>query len=77
LPSSREKPFPRVALHREIQCQHCGAPTPGSATCELCFEAIGELRGLAADFGVPTRAPLIHAVVGRTLSRQGTSLRRS
>jgi len=76
LPLSRGEPI-RVELHREIQCMRCGEPTPGSATCELCFEAIGELRGLAADFGSSTLGPARHPVVTRPLAHQGSRRHRS
>jgi hypothetical protein len=76
MPMSRREPI-RVELHREIQCMRCGEPTPGPATCELCFEAIGELRGLAADFGISTLGPVRHPVVTRPLARQGSRRHRS
>ena len=42
---------------REVDCMRCGAPTSGRATCELCFEAITELRALALDEDDPSAAP--------------------
>jgi hypothetical protein len=49
----------------------CGAPTHGRASCELCFEAISELRALAADFETPKQTPIRHAP--RPLARQGSN----
>jgi hypothetical protein len=76
LPVERGEPFP-VEPHREVQCMRCGTPTPGTATCELCFEAIGELRALAADFGVSTLGPVRHLGLTRPLARQGSRRQRS
>jgi hypothetical protein len=42
-----------VDFPREVDCMRCGAPTMGRATCELCFEAITELRALAHDQDAP------------------------
>ena len=60
--------IPRVELQREVECMRCGAPTHGRATCELCFEAITELRSLAEDFSTPKPQPVPHAP--RPLARQ-------
>jgi len=46
-----------VDFPREVDCMRCGAPTSGRATCELCFEAITELRDLADDDHAPNGAP--------------------
>jgi hypothetical protein len=46
-----------VEFPREVDCMRCGAPTSGRATCELCFEAITELRDLAHDDDAPNDAP--------------------
>jgi hypothetical protein len=67
--------LPRVELQREIECMRCGAPTHGRATCELCFEAITELRSLAQDFDAPKPTPAPHAP--RPLARQGSRRTRS
>jgi hypothetical protein len=49
-----------VEFPREVDCMRCGAPTSGRATCELCFEAITELRSLALDHDAPVTAPFRH-----------------
>ena len=72
---SDDNGIPRVELRREIECMRCGAPTHGRATCELCFEAITELRSLAKDFDMPKPAPARHAP--RPLARQGSRRQRS
>jgi hypothetical protein len=56
-----------VDLPREVDCMRCGAPTSGLATCELCFEAITELRALAIDHDAPNTAPFRH--LPRSLAR--------
>ena len=38
-----------VTLARPVVCVRCGAETTGAATCVACFQALDELRGLAAD----------------------------
>jgi hypothetical protein len=68
---STENGIPRVELQRDVECMRCGAPTHGRATCELCFEAITELRSLAEDFYVPRPEPVPHAP--RPLARQGSN----
>jgi hypothetical protein len=68
---SKDNGLPRVGLQRDIECMRCGAPTHGRATCELCFEAISELRDLARDFDSPRPAPIRHAT--RPLARQGSN----
>jgi hypothetical protein len=47
-----------VDFPRELDCMRCGAPTSGRATCELCFEAITELRALAQDHDDPFHVPV-------------------
>ena len=68
---SAKNGIPRVELQRDVECMRCGAPTHGLATCELCFEAITELRTLAEDFYTPKPEPVPHAP--RPLARQGAS----
>jgi hypothetical protein len=46
-----------VDFPREVDCMRCGALTSGRATCELCFEAITELRALALDHDASDTAP--------------------
>lgn len=68
---SQDNGLPRVELERDVECMRCGAPTHGRATCELCFEAITELRALVKDFEKPKRTPTRHAP--RPLARQGSN----
>jgi hypothetical protein len=63
--------IPNVELQRDVECMRCGAPTHGRATCELCFEAITELRSLTEDFHAPKKKPVPHAP--RSLARQGSN----
>jgi hypothetical protein len=63
--------IPRVELQRDVECMRCGAATHGRATCELCFEAITELRSLAEEFWLPKPEPVAHAP--RPLARQGSN----
>lgn len=63
--------IPRVELQRDVECMRCGAPTHGRATCEVCFEAITELRSLAEDFWSPHPEPVPHAP--KPLARQGSN----
>jgi len=56
-----------VDFPREVDCMRCGAPTSGRATCELCFEAITELRSLAQDHDAPVTIPFEQ--IPRSLSR--------
>jgi hypothetical protein len=55
-----------VDLPRELGCMRCGAPTSGRATCELCFEAITELRALALDYDAPETGPFRPGIRSRT-----------
>jgi hypothetical protein len=72
---SKRNEIPSFELQRDIECMRCGAPTHGRATCELCFEAITELRDLVKDFETPKPAPARHAP--KPLARQGTRRQRS
>jgi hypothetical protein len=72
---STKNAIPNVELQRDVECMRCGAPTHGRATCELCFEAITELRSLVEDFSSPKPEPVPHAP--RPLARQGSNARRS
>jgi hypothetical protein len=72
---SKDNGLPQVELERDVECMRCGAPTHGRATCELCFEAITELRALTKDFEKPKRTPTRHAP--RPLARQGSASRRN
>ena len=68
---STKHTIPDVELQRDVECMRCGAPTHGRATCELCFEAITELRSLTEDFASPKPEPVPHAP--RPLARQGSN----
>jgi len=62
-----------VDFPREVDCMRCGAPTSGRATCELCFEAITELRSLALDHDAGVTTPF--RSIPRTLtSWQGNGI---
>ena len=69
--TKQQQRLPEVELREDIECMRCGAPTHGRATCELCFEAITELRSLAEDFYSPKPAPVAHG--RRPLARQGSN----